>query len=529
MRLSRPPVSEMSPAIRADCIDRDNRGFIQTIQSQPISTARTHGRICDNGTLAMRSGRDTLLGIPLKTFQELDLIAPLQRALADEKYEIPTPIQAQTIPAALEGRDVLGCAQTGTGKTAAFALPILDYLGSEATKPQPGRPLVLVLAPTRELAIQIGDSFATYGKHLRLRHALVYGGVGQHKQVRDMQRGVHVLVATPGRLLDLMNQGHIHLDRLEIFVLDEADRMLDMGFLPDLKRIISKLPKDRQSLFFSATMPPKIVELTQRLLHDPVSVNVTPKTTSVERIEQRVIFAERSDKQSMLRKILSGDDVDRAIVFTRTKRGANTLAEKLMKSGIGSAAIHGNKSQGARQRALEAFRTRQVQVLVATDVAARGIDIDGVTHVVNFDLPTEPESYVHRIGRTGRAGADGLAISFCTAAERGELHAIEKLIGQKLQVSGEQPKPLTDAERHEMRTNSRRPGGARRPRSGNGQPSNGQSNNGGARSAKPRSNKPRSNARPAAAASSAPATSAAPKPKVKAKRQRPASMWAEVS
>ncbi|QDS87657.1 ATP-dependent RNA helicase RhlE [Rosistilla ulvae] len=465
----------------------------------------------------------------MKTFQELDLIAPLQRALADENYEIPTPIQAQTIPAALDQRDVLGCAQTGTGKTAAFALPILNRLGAEPRKTQPGRPMVLVLAPTRELAIQIGDSFATYGKHLKLRHALVYGGVGQHKQVRDMQRGVHVLVATPGRLLDLMNQGHIQLDRLEVFVLDEADRMLDMGFLPDLKRIISKLPTRRQSLFFSATMPPKIVELTQRLLRDPVSVNVTPKTTSVERIEQRVIHAERSDKQSMLRKILSGDDVDRAIVFTRTKRGANTLAEKLVKSGIPSAAIHGNKSQGARQRALDAFRRRQVQVLVATDVAARGIDIDGVTHVVNFDLPTEPESYVHRIGRTGRAGAEGLAISFCTAAERGELHAIEKLIGQKLEVSGEQPKPVSAAERHEMRTNSRRPGGSRR---------SGGARSGAPASGQPRSAKPRSNKRPAAAGQASgqqtgaaaviAAAKSAAKPKAKKKRVRPASMWAEV-
>ncbi|WP_231753513.1 DEAD/DEAH box helicase [Rosistilla carotiformis] len=470
----------------------------------------------------------------MKTFQELDLIAPLQRALAEENYEIPTPIQAQTIPAALDQRDVLGCAQTGTGKTAAFALPILNRLGANPGQTQPGRPRVLVLAPTRELAIQIGDSFETYGKHLKLRHALVYGGVGQHKQVRDMQRGVHVLVATPGRLLDLMNQGHIHLDRLEVFVLDEADRMLDMGFLPDLKRIVAKLPARRQSLFFSATMPPKIVELTQRLLRDPVSVNVTPKTTSVERIEQRVIHAERNDKQSMLRKILSGDDVDRAIVFTRTKRGANTLAEKLVKSGISSAAIHGNKSQGARQRALDAFRRRQVQVLVATDVAARGIDIDGVTHVVNFDLPTEPESYVHRIGRTGRAGAEGLAISFCTAAERGELHAIEKLIGQKLQVSGEQPKPVTAAERHEMRSTTRRPGGSRR----NAGASNGTAASQQPRSGKPRANKPRSNKLPAAAAAAnAPqngasatiaAAKAAAKPKPKGKRPRPASMWAEV-
>jgi len=373
----------------------------------------------------------------LKTFEELELIAPLHRALADEKYEIPTPIQAQTVPAALLGRDVVGCAQTGTGKTAAFALPILNQLGQRNRKAMPNHPFVLVLAPTRELAIQIGESFATYGRHLHLRQVLVYGGVSQVNQVRVLNRGAHILVATPGRLLDLMNQGHIALNQLEVFVLDEADRMLDMGFLPDLKKIISKLPDQRQSLFFSATMPPKITELSKRLLRNPVSVNVTPRSTSVERIEQQVLFVERKDKLPLLRQILRKGEVDRTIVFSRTKRGANALADKLARSGITAVAIHGNKSQGARQRALEAFRQNEVQVLVATDVAARGIDIDGVSHVINFDLPIEPEAYVHRIGRTGRAGAEGIALSFCTPDERRELRAIEQLIGQKIPIATE--------------------------------------------------------------------------------------------
>ncbi len=377
----------------------------------------------------------------MKTFAELDLIEPVQRALADENYETPTPIQAQTIPPAILGRDVLGCAQTGTGKTAAFALPILNRLGHRNRKAIPNHPFVLVLAPTRELAIQIGQSFATYGRHLRLRQALVYGGVSQGSQVRALNRGAHILVATPGRLLDLMNQGHIELQRLEVLVLDEADRMLDMGFLPDLKRIIRHLPAKRQSLFFSATMPPKIIELTQQLLTNPISVNVTPKSTSVEKIEQRVLFVERSGKQALLRKILRAGGVERALVFTKTKRAANMLAEHLVRGGIKATAIHGNKSQNARQRALEAFRHKQVQVLVATDVAARGIDIDGITHVVNFDLPIEPESYVHRIGRTGRAGAEGIALSFCSARERQELRAIERLIGQALLIDADQRQP----------------------------------------------------------------------------------------
>ena len=375
----------------------------------------------------------------MKTFEELDLIQPVQRALVDEEYETPTPIQAKTVPSALQGRDVLGCAQTGTGKTAAFALPILNRLGKRNRKPMPNRPLALVLAPTRELAMQISQSCDTYGKRLRLRQALVYGGVSQLNQVRTLNRGTHILVATPGRLLDLMNQGHIQLDQLEMFVLDEADRMLDMGFLPDLKRIISRLPKRRQSLFFSATMPPEIIQLSKTLLRNPVSVNVTPKTTSVKTIEQRVLFVERDEKRALLKTILTAADVHRALVFTRTKRGANVLAEKLVRSGIKATAIHGNKSQNARQQALAAFRADTVQVLVATDVAARGIDIDGITHVVNFDLPDQPESYVHRIGRTGRAGAEGIALTFCTSGEHRELRAIEKLIGAKVPHAEEHP------------------------------------------------------------------------------------------
>ncbi len=329
---------------------------------------------------------------------------------------------------------MLGCAQTGTGKTAAFALPILNRLGQRNRKATPNRPFVLVLAPTRELAIQINDSFSTYGRHLSIRQALIYGGVSQMNQVRALNRGAHIIVATPGRLLDLMEQGYVELDQLEVFVLDEADRMLDMGFLPDLQRIISQLPEQRQSLFFSATMPPKIIQLSQRLLVDPVSVNVTPKVTSLKQIEQRVVHVETSGKQALLQKILLDEDVNRAIVFTKTKRGANMVAEKLVRSGIKATAIHGNKSQNARQRALDAFRRNRVQVLVATDVAARGIDIDGITHIVNFHIPIEPDVYVHRIGRTGRAGAAGIALSFCSSGERSELRAIEQLIGQKIPV-----------------------------------------------------------------------------------------------
>ncbi|QEG24938.1 DEAD/DEAH box helicase [Mariniblastus fucicola] len=360
------------------------------------------------------------------------MYAPLQKALRELNYETPTPIQSQTIPPAIEGADILGCAQTGTGKTASFALPILDYLGLEEPNVISKRPNSLILAPTRELAIQISDSFNEYGKHMRFSQALVYGGVGQGKQVAALKRGVDVLIATPGRLVDLMQQNHVSLDNVQIFVLDEADRMLDMGFLPDLRKIVAALPKQRQSLFFSATLPPKSRSLAKELLFNPVSINVTPESPSVERIDQKVMLLEKGKKFTQLDEILSGKSAKRSIVFTRTKRGANQVAKKLDAAGIRAVAIHGNKSQNARERALDSFRRNKVTVLVATDVAARGIDIDGVSHVINYDMPVEAESYVHRIGRTGRAGADGIAISFCTPTEKAELVAIEKLIEQSL-------------------------------------------------------------------------------------------------
>ena len=369
----------------------------------------------------------------MKTFDSIDIFPSVLTALKELRYETPTPIQAQTIPPAIDGIDILGCAQTGTGKTAAFAVPILDFLGQEEPRVISKRPVSLVLAPTRELAIQIGDSFAEYGKHMRFSQALVYGGVNQNKQVAALKRGVDVLIATPGRLCDLMQQGHVRLDNVEIFVLDEADRMLDMGFLPDLRKIVAALPKKRQSLFFSATLPPKSRELAGELLFNPVSINVTPETPSVKSIEQKVVLLDKSKKFGYLRDTLESKAVERTIVFTRTKRGANQIARKLDAAGIRSAAIHGNKSQNAREKALANFRRNHVKVLVATDVAARGIDIDGISHVINYDMPVEAESYVHRIGRTGRAGADGIAISLCTPTEKPELLAIEEIIEQHLQ------------------------------------------------------------------------------------------------
>ena len=412
----------------------------------------------------------------MKTFQELNLIAPLQRALTKEGYKTPTPIQAKTLPPAIEGRDVLGCAQTGTGKTAAFTLPILDWLGQDPPRKSISKcPSALILAPTRELAIQIGDSVKTYGRHLPLRHTTIFGGVGQQKQVNDLKRGVHILVATPGRLLDLMNQGHVSLERLEIFVLDEADRMLDMGFLPDLKRIMKELPEERQSLFFSATLPPSIQSLAKQMLWEPVNVTISPKSVSVDKIDQRIMLVERGEKQNLLKELLTAPDMERAIVFTKTKRGANRLSEKLVKCGIKSAAIHGNKSQSARQKALAAFRDERVNVLVATDVAARGIDIEGVSHVVNFDLPREPESYVHRIGRTGRAGAEGTAVSFCLPEENRELRAIEKLLGKKVPVVRRPARsngPAKDS-RGTKRTASKKPTRKRRPRASEKKSANG--------------------------------------------------------
>lgn len=402
----------------------------------------------------------------MTTFAQLNLIEPLQRSLAELNYQFPTPIQAQTIPVALEGRDILGCAQTGTGKTAAFALPILDFIAQEQIPARSNSPIALVLAPTRELAIQIRRSFDEYGQYLKLRTALVFGGVGQGVQVRELKRGPHILVATPGRLIDLMDQGFVRLDDLEVFVLDEADRMLDMGFMPALKKIIAKLPEDRQSLFFSATLPDSIIKLSEQLLFQPVKVNVTPESNSVKSIDQQVMLVEKNGKQSLLHQILRDPKVVRAIVFTRTKRGANLVSEKLRKGGIASAAIHGNKSQRARQMALESFKSSDIRVLVATDLAARGIDIDGVSHVINFDIPNEPESYVHRIGRTGRAGASGMAISFCSSAERGDLRTIQELIGKQIPLAVNQPQPLEDTQRTRRisPTVNAKPNLAKRPR-----------------------------------------------------------------
>jgi ATP-dependent RNA helicase RhlE len=373
------------------------------------------------------------------TFAQLNLLQPILRALDQLGYSTPTPIQAQAIPHLLQGRDILGCAQTGTGKTAAFALPILQKLTSERRPPARRTARALVLTPTRELAVQIADSFRAYGRHLRFSLALVYGGVGQASQVRACARGVDILVATPGRLLDLMGQGHLGLDKIRFLVLDEADRMLDMGFLPDIKRILAAVPRQRQTLFFSATMPSKIAALAKTILSDPVKVAVTPAATPVERINQKVLFVAQADKRALLSEVLKDEEVTRALVFTRTKHGADRLARQLARFQVRAEAIHGNKSQNARQAALAKFRSGRARVLVATDVAARGIDVDGISHVINFDLPNEPESYVHRIGRTARAGAEGVAISFCNAQERAFLHDIEKLIRRTVPVMDDHP------------------------------------------------------------------------------------------
>jgi ATP-dependent RNA helicase RhlE len=368
------------------------------------------------------------------SFAELELSAPIMRALDAENYTRPTPIQAKAIPHLLTGRDLLGCAQTGTGKTAAFALPILHRLSNDAQRAGPKACRALVLTPTRELAAQIGTSFATYGKFLKLTHTVVFGGVGQEPQVKALARGVDVLVATPGRLLDLMGQGMVRLDRLEVFVLDEADRMLDMGFIHDVRKVIAALPVRRQSLFFSATMLPEVVRLANSMLSDPVKVEVHPIASTAERIEQRVVFVDKAGKRPLLGQLLKDDAIGRALVFTRTKHGADRIVRQLARDGIEADAIHGNKSQTARTRALERFRSGAGRVLVATDLAARGIDVEGITHVINYDLPNVPESYVHRIGRTARAGNSGVAISFCDAEERAYLRDIEALIKARIQV-----------------------------------------------------------------------------------------------
>ncbi len=461
------------------------------------------------------------------TFTEFGLAEPLQRALTARGHVVPTPIQAGAIPKLLARRDLLGIAQTGTGKTGAFALPILHHLSQASTHTpaqttphasadgaepaerqgrgigrgngrgnlrggrhghrtgphqhtrgrqanQPGRPRALILAPTRELAIQIGEEFHAYAAHLRTRQTVIFGGVSQHRQVIALSRGVDIVVATPGRLLDLMNQGHIVLDAVEYLVLDEADRMLDMGFVRDVRKIVAKTPESRQSLLFSATMPGEIARLSGELLNDPVRVEVTPQATPIERLDQSVHYVESGAKLRLLTDVLDDPSLSRVLVFTRTKHRANRVAQTLEKCGISAEAIHGNKTQGARQRALKRFRAGECRILVATDIAARGIDIDGVTHVINFEIPNEPESYVHRIGRTARAGASGVAISFCDSTEVGYLRDIERLIRCELTKIGEAPAASSPPKRGNMRghgagsRNGSRTGNRAGNRTGNG-------------------------------------------------------------
>lgn len=375
----------------------------------------------------------------LISFDNLNLIAPIKKALADEGYTIPTPIQAEAIPVMLDGKDIFGIAQTGTGKTAAFAIPILQKFHLQS-KPGSNRVIkALICTPTRELAVQISESFTAYGRHTNIKNTVVYGGVGQLPQTNALKKGVDVLIATPGRLLDLMEQGFINLDHLQIFVLDEADRMLDMGFIHDIRKIISKLPVKRQSLCFSATMPPDILKLAQTLLRNPVKVEVTPQATTVEIIEQSVYFVDKINKRRLLSHILKDPEVRSALVFTRTKHSADRVVRELHQCKVSAQAIHGNKTQNVRQRALNDFKQGIIRVLVATDIAARGIDIEDLSHVINYDLPNVPETYVHRIGRTGRAGAGGIALSFCDIEEKPYLKDIQRLIGRKIPVIKEHP------------------------------------------------------------------------------------------
>ncbi|OQA96114.1 MAG: ATP-dependent RNA helicase RhlE [Bacteroidetes bacterium ADurb.Bin217] len=378
-------------------------------------------------------------------FTELQLIEPILTALKTEGYTTPTPIQEQAIPHILQGKDILGCAQTGTGKTAAFAIPIIQLLHNSANRGNQ-KPAIrsLILTPTRELAIQIAESFANYGAKTQLRYTVIFGGVNQHSQVQALKQGVDVLIATPGRLLDLMQQNIIHLHTIEYFVLDEADRMLDMGFIHDIKKVLVKLPVRRQSLFFSATMPPTIVQLAHSILRNPVSVEVTPVSSTVDTIRQELYYVDKENKRHLLKYILQDKSIERALVFTRTKHGADKLVKDLQKSNITAQAIHGNKSQNARQSALQNFKTKTTRILVATDIAARGIDIDELSHVINYELPNIPESYVHRIGRTGRAGASGIAIAFSDAEEKEYVRDIQKLIGKSIPVNSDHDYPLVN-------------------------------------------------------------------------------------
>ena len=412
---------------------------------------------------------------PSSPFGALGLAPQLLRALAHEGYERPTPIQAQAIPHVLQGRDLLACAQTGTGKTAAFVLPMLQRL---ARREGQGRVRSLVLTPPRELAAQIGERAEAYGRHLGMHHAVIFGGVSQGPQEVALRRGLDLLIATPGRLLDLMQQRHVDLSGVEAFVLDEADRMLDMGFVNDVRRVVAKLPRARQTLMFSATMPPEIATLAQTILHDPVRVSVTPQVTTAETVDHVIHFVDKAEKATLLVKLLRGPEITRALVFSRTKRGADKVQQQLTKAGIESIAIHGNKSQNARTRALDGFRQGEKRVLVATDIAARGIDVEGISHVINYDLPNIPESYVHRIGRTGRAGATGSAVSFCDPSERDMLADIERFIRHPIPLATGQSRPAAPPPGSIPKpTQGGRGGGGRG--GGGGQRSGGQGRRGG--------------------------------------------------
>lgn len=400
-------------------------------------------------------------------FKDLNLIEPILRSLNTEGYTTPTPIQEKSIPIALSGRDLLGCAQTGTGKTAAFSIPILQHLhnAKQAGGKQYNSIKALILTPTRELAIQIDESIAAYGRHLDLKHLVIFGGVSQHPQTTALRNGTDILVATPGRLLDLMQQGFINLAFIQIFVLDEADRMLDMGFIHDVKKVIAKLPTKRQTFFFSATMPKEIASLADSILDKPVRVEVTPVSSTAQTIQQSMYYVDKDDKKKLLVHLLEDEAIERALVFARTKHGSDKIVKDLHKFGIDAEAIHGNKSQNARQRALANFKSGATRVLVATDIAARGIDVDNLTHVINYELPNVPETYVHRIGRTGRAGASGIAFSFCDQEEREFLRDIQKLIGNSIPVVNDHPHVMEVSATDFRRSMPQRP--AQRPQQSN--------------------------------------------------------------
>jgi ATP-dependent RNA helicase RhlE len=401
-------------------------------------------------------------------FHSLNIIDPILKAIEEEGYTTPTPIQAQAIPIVLKGTDLLGCAQTGTGKTAAFAIPIIQLLSANKTNDKKRKIRSLIVTPTRELAIQIAESFTNYGRHAGLKNTVIFGGVGQQPQTDALNRGVDILIATPGRLLDLMNQGYITLKDIEIFVLDEADRMLDMGFIHDVKKLVAVLPKKRQSLFFSATMPAEIVKLANTILINPSKVEVTPVSSTADTITQHIYFVDKGNKNALLLDILKDTKIKTALVFTRTKHGADKVVRMLVKNHVKAEAIHGNKAQNARQRALSNFKDQSTRVLVATDIAARGIDVDDLQYVINFEIPNIPETYVHRIGRTGRAGANGTAFSFCDAEEKEYLRDIEKLIKKKIPVIDSHAYPLLD--HNPVKAPKQQQGGRNNQRGGHSRP-----------------------------------------------------------